>query len=195
MLARYYSTTLKRFVNADVKKGNIQTSESLNRYAYVNGNPVNLIDPFGRSSEPGIDYNAIAQNAIQNISVPRLYMDSLSQTIDNSLNDAFNQANELKAAWANTTFTMTQVNFMLMFTTPDLAQGLGEENEIEVAAERACSVSKYKDITASGSRYTNILTDVTKSDFENNLSENGWSKSISQDGKTTIMQKTAQNTF
>ncbi|MFT9056674.1 MAG: RHS repeat-associated core domain-containing protein [Ethanoligenens sp.] len=53
MRARYYSATLNRFVNADVRKGNIQSSESLNRYAYANGNPVNLIDPFGTSSEPG----------------------------------------------------------------------------------------------------------------------------------------------
>ncbi|ADU26441.1 RHS repeat-associated core domain-containing protein [Ethanoligenens harbinense] len=47
MRARYYSPTLLRFVNADVKKGNIQTSESLNRCAYANGNPINDIDPFG----------------------------------------------------------------------------------------------------------------------------------------------------
>ncbi|MFT9057375.1 MAG: glycohydrolase toxin TNT-related protein [Ethanoligenens sp.] len=53
MRTRYYSATLKRVVNAGVRKGNIQTSESLNRYAYANGNPVNLVDPFGTSSEPG----------------------------------------------------------------------------------------------------------------------------------------------
>ncbi|MFT9078674.1 RHS repeat-associated core domain-containing protein [Ethanoligenens sp.] len=53
MRARYYSSTLKRFVNVDVKKGNIQDAETLNRYAYANGDPINLIDPFGTSLETG----------------------------------------------------------------------------------------------------------------------------------------------
>jgi len=53
MRARYYSPELKRFINADVVKGSIANSNSLNRYAYVEGNPVTLIDPFGLSAEPG----------------------------------------------------------------------------------------------------------------------------------------------
>lgn len=47
MRARYYSAILNRCVNADVKKGTSQTSESLNRYAYANGNPIGNIDLFG----------------------------------------------------------------------------------------------------------------------------------------------------
>jgi len=49
--------------------------------------------------------------------------------------------------------------------------------------------SKYEDITSSGSRYTNKSTNVTKSEFGENLLNNGWTKSISKDGKTTIFQK------
>ena len=47
MRSRYYSPELRRFVNADVLHGNISNSPSLNRYAYVNGNPVSFVDPFG----------------------------------------------------------------------------------------------------------------------------------------------------
>ena len=51
MRARYYSPDMRRFVNADIIHGSISDSTSLNRYAYVNGNPVSFIDPFGLSKD------------------------------------------------------------------------------------------------------------------------------------------------
>jgi len=47
MRARYYSPEMKRFINADIVHGEISDSTSLNRYSYVNGNPVSFTDPFG----------------------------------------------------------------------------------------------------------------------------------------------------
>jgi RHS repeat-associated protein len=47
MRARYYNTDIKRFINQDVLLGGIEDSTSLNRYSYVNGNPISLVDPFG----------------------------------------------------------------------------------------------------------------------------------------------------
>ena len=47
MRARYYSPEMKRFINADIIPGQISDSTSLNRFAYVNGNPVSFVDPFG----------------------------------------------------------------------------------------------------------------------------------------------------
>lgn len=47
MRARYYSPELRRFINADIIHGNISDPTSLNRYSYVNGNPVSFVDPFG----------------------------------------------------------------------------------------------------------------------------------------------------
>ena len=49
MRARYYSPEMKRFINADVVPGEISNAITLNRFAYANGNPVSLIDPFGLS--------------------------------------------------------------------------------------------------------------------------------------------------
>lgn len=49
MRARYYNPEIKRFINQDVLTGSITDSPTLNRYAYVNGNPISLTDPFGLS--------------------------------------------------------------------------------------------------------------------------------------------------
>ena len=43
MRARYYSTELRRFINADP----IQFAGGINWYAYAGGNPINRFDPFG----------------------------------------------------------------------------------------------------------------------------------------------------
>jgi RHS repeat-associated protein len=47
MRARYYSADLRRFVNQDVLLGNVADGQSLNRFAFVTGNPVSFVDPFG----------------------------------------------------------------------------------------------------------------------------------------------------
>lgn len=51
MRARYYSPALKRFMNADIILGSIVDPSTLNLYAYVNGNPISYVDPFGLSKE------------------------------------------------------------------------------------------------------------------------------------------------
>ena len=49
MRQRYYDTEIKRFINQDILTGSIGDSQSLNRYSYVQGNPVSFSDPFGLS--------------------------------------------------------------------------------------------------------------------------------------------------
>lgn len=49
MRARYYNVDIKRFINQDVVEGSITNSPSLNKYAYCQGNPVSMLDPFGLS--------------------------------------------------------------------------------------------------------------------------------------------------
>src|SRR5207245_5825119 len=44
---RYYANTLGRFTNPDSHAGFTAIPQSLNRYAYVQGDPVNFYDPSG----------------------------------------------------------------------------------------------------------------------------------------------------
>ena len=65
MRARYYSPALKRFMNADIILGSIADPSTLNLYAYVNGNPISYVDPFGLSKEEssnGGGYGEIISN-------------------------------------------------------------------------------------------------------------------------------------
>ena len=55
MRARYYNPDIKRFINQDIKVGDIGSSQSLNRYAYCEGNPVSMVDPFGPCGEDAND--------------------------------------------------------------------------------------------------------------------------------------------
>ncbi|WP_287028026.1 RHS repeat-associated core domain-containing protein [Herbaspirillum sp.] len=47
MRARYYSPQQRRFVSKDALRGELWDLGSLNRYAFVGGDPVNLVDPSG----------------------------------------------------------------------------------------------------------------------------------------------------
>jgi len=58
MRARFYSPEIKRFVNQDILLGGIGKGQTLNRYAFVTGKPVSLIDPFGFGGHtPGGPYH------------------------------------------------------------------------------------------------------------------------------------------
>lgn len=54
MRQRYYNPEIKRFLNQDILTGSIDNSQSLNRYSYVQGNPVSYTDPFGLSPVNGL---------------------------------------------------------------------------------------------------------------------------------------------
>lgn len=53
MRARYYMPDMMRFTSADKVKGTVMEPATLNRYAYVEGNPISKVDPSGYSSQPG----------------------------------------------------------------------------------------------------------------------------------------------
>ena len=79
MRARYYSSELRRFINADILMGDINNSSTLNRYAYANGNPISNIDPFGLAADEGRGGNSISFG-ISPFDIPVLLADAVNGT-------------------------------------------------------------------------------------------------------------------
>ena len=63
MRARYYDQDIKRFINRDVLSGDIGNSQSLNRFCYVQGNPVSLTDPFGLCPDSNVAFKKLCIGA------------------------------------------------------------------------------------------------------------------------------------
>ena len=57
MMKKNYNPDIKRFINQDILTGSLDNSQSLNRYSYVQGNPVSYTDPFGLSPVNGLFSN------------------------------------------------------------------------------------------------------------------------------------------
>jgi RHS repeat-associated protein len=53
--ARYYSSSLARFLSPDPLGGSVTDPQSLNRYSYVLNNPVGLVDPLGLTTNCLLD--------------------------------------------------------------------------------------------------------------------------------------------
>ena len=47
---RYYNPEIMRFMNRDTVRGSITDTKSLNRFAYVEGNPLTYVDPNGQAA-------------------------------------------------------------------------------------------------------------------------------------------------
>jgi RHS repeat-associated protein len=96
--ARYYNPVLGRFISADSIVSNYSNPQTLNRYSYVENNPVNYTDPTGHRSwrktirkliknvgpwlvAPGL----MASNEALNSSTGRRALNFISNTIDTAL--------------------------------------------------------------------------------------------------------------
>jgi len=109
MRARFYNPEIKRFINQDILLGGISEGQTLNRYAFVTGQPVSFVDPFGLAkcceendydclfnggSLCPIEITVINDNAglagflATLFRIGEIYMDDTASMVDNVLNEA-----------------------------------------------------------------------------------------------------------
>ena len=70
-----------RFINEDIVTGDISNSNSLNRYSYVEGNPVTMVDPFGLCGRSCISSNQFERRSkVASLSRTEYMWDLLVQT-------------------------------------------------------------------------------------------------------------------
>lgn len=159
--ARYYDPAVGRFISEDP----IGFAGGLNFYRFSLNNPVNFVDPFGL--RPCTDD----------------WLDRLQTLFDIAgLVPGFGEIFDL-------------VNAGIYGLRGDsLNAGLSLGSTIPIfgwagsAGKFANKASKYVDITKGGS-VANRATDVTREQFERNLTDAGWNRSVSKDGKVTIYEK------
>ncbi|MBQ7338776.1 MAG: RHS repeat-associated core domain-containing protein [Clostridia bacterium] len=96
MRARYYSPDMRRFINADVVAGSISNAITLNRFAYANGNPVSMSDPFGLSAENRC-CSVYDDITIQDLKRANKTFDAIYDTVDalkDIVNNSYSRVND-----------------------------------------------------------------------------------------------------
>ncbi|MEM7011446.1 MAG: RHS repeat-associated core domain-containing protein, partial [Verrucomicrobiota bacterium] len=72
MRARWYFAELRGFSSADIELGGIDSPSSMSRYLYVQGRPMDYIDPSGKSAEDIATYFGYALDAYD-VATPALF--------------------------------------------------------------------------------------------------------------------------
>jgi hypothetical protein len=176
MRARYYNPAIRRFVNQDVLFGDLNPGISLNRFAFANGNPISLLDPFGLCPQDD-----------------QIYGTGLYGAINRELNEAANFINPLNATsfWGiggrAIETGLAQFGTWFEQTTGVPSGALGPEFALAApvsasseiielgAAENAIGASStYVDITSSSARILNRATNVGSTEFSENLLQSGF---------------------
>ena len=85
MRARYYNVEIKRFINQDVLLGVLERVSSLNRYAYVEGNPISYLDPFGLAVEVIQKFISVVSVAISGLKLLRFIAPEAMKAVEIAL--------------------------------------------------------------------------------------------------------------
>ena len=165
--ARYISPNQARFLAKDPLRGDVSDLTALNRYAYVGGDPINVVDPSGQIAFIPI----IPIAAFKAYSVYATARE-VSETLSDNCLSTDQKAFRLGVGLTVGRFTKS-LNAVRQFAT----KGGGG------------AVSKIEDVTQKGSKLRNIKTDVPKSEFEKNLLDNGFKQNTSKDGLVNVFNK------
>ena len=108
--ARWYDPNAGRFVSKDPYEGSIANPLSLNRYSYVENNPLIYVDPSGNMhTEMGIVYSESARKKIAGYK--RIYTYGLKQNDIQLMQSAHDAANLVRAQYEGVVYRTTYVDY------------------------------------------------------------------------------------
>jgi RHS repeat-associated protein len=209
--ARYYSNGLGRFITPDWSKApvpvpyaDLNDPQSLNQYTYVRNIPTTRFDADGhKDDECGLLCRVKQRFHNSNIGLGFRTDAEVKETAKNFRESAgeAKDGGQLIFYHRDTgqieTYSREQLDKMSDAQVVQLNDRIGptdpgsaqDANTVSQALGIAAGASsQYQDITKGGS-VRNVQTDVKRADFESNLSANGWKRSTSKDGLTTIFEK------
>ncbi|WP_240132521.1 RHS repeat-associated core domain-containing protein [Shewanella cutis] len=163
MQARYYDPLIGRFYANDPM--GFKDVHNFNRYAYGNNNPYRYTDPDGKAADSWL-------NRPDGVSIQQHQ-------------DAHTGAAIIGAV----VLTAVAAEVSPLVATSLVVMDTASVPTSDGSAGSPTNVSKYENITKSGSKLPNFKTDVPKSAFEKNLKDNGFSQSTSKDGRVNNFTK------
>ena len=167
--ARVYDPATGQFTQEDP----LGLAGGLNDYAFANGDPINYDDPFGLCPPADNDYstcdNPLIQAAVR-------------------IRDQAHATNVAVAAFLPAAFAGVLSELDLGGVAGKIVGALSGAGESRAASELTGDASEYVDITRGGS-VANRRTDMTQPQFEQNLLDEGFEKTVSADGKANNFAK------
>lgn len=195
MRQRYYNPATGRFISPDPISPTPENVFNIGRYTYANDNPYKFTDPDGRSVLLGLA--GVLYETGSWVSGHGFHGKMVAGAFANGYNGkgpgvagALKQDAGLIVAVATVGMAAPEVAGAEI--TPEVAGESIAEGGAEIESSvvtKGAGLSKYEEATSSGSRFINRIADVTKSDFEKNLSGSGWRQTVSKDGKVSIFEK------
>lgn len=133
--ARYYDPVIGRFISRDPFPGDTKAPLTLNRYSYVENNPVNKVDPSGLASSKKLQ---CAQGLIES--------------------ELERQKRIFDALESSGSFIPSQVVGLISTGWQSLPGGIGESQQIKrILEESGISCIEYKDYQWDTSSYGNVI--------------------------------------
>ncbi len=113
--ARFYEPAMNRFSQKDIVRGSITAPNSLNRYTYVQNDPVNFIDPSGQSLKSA--WNSVktgVQNAVSAVKttvskVTTVVKNTASKVVNTVKSAASTVTNAAKSAYNSVTTAVSNL--------------------------------------------------------------------------------------
>jgi RHS repeat-associated protein len=162
--ARQYEPALMRFTQQDVVRGNVATPLSLNRYLYVQNDPMSYMDPSGMSLLSALK---TAGKVIGTVATAILGQ----KTVDTIVDTAKKIGDAIKGAWVNAVATKKAES--AANAAKDRANALAkdwldycEKNAAyltgDVKKEYEAAIAKLKKVKPGSDKYFRIILDACK---------------------------------